>query len=191
MPKIGIRKTAVGFLLTKPNLEKSAVTEVEENLLEKLLADEFADDQQDILEQLYKKAKSDETWTSKAWDTFRTENAFWHIQGIITTAMFAVSSFFLIRTIAGAVAIESIVPTPVLSILILSGLGVSTYSLWALFTKRRAGKRRAALLLFMTYLYQLLYLSIVGEGTPLITITFLSLGGVAIALFSEWSRPSK
>jgi type II secretory pathway pseudopilin PulG len=79
----------------------------------------------------------------------------------------------------------------VLSILILSGLAVSTYSLWALFTKRRARKRRAALLLFMTYLYQLLYLSIVGEGTPLITITFLSLGGVAIALFSEWSRPSK
>jgi membrane-associated HD superfamily phosphohydrolase len=191
VPTIGIRKTATGYLLTKPNLEKTAVVSVEENLLDSLLVHEMEDSGQEILEQLYKKAKADETWYRRASNTFRTENAFWHIQGIITTTMFLVSSYFLIRTIAGAVAIESVVPTPLLSVLILIGLGVATYSFYALFTKRRARKRRAALFLFMVYLYQLFYLNIVGEGIPIVNITFVSLAAVSVALFSEWSRPSK
>jgi hypothetical protein len=191
MQRIGIRKTAGSFLLTKPNLEKSAVVSVDEKLLDILLEDEFAQNQQDILEQLYLRAEREQSRLSRIWSTFRTENAFWHIQGIISTAMFAVSSYFLIAISAGAVPVVSTVPTTILSLLIPLGLAVSSYSLWALFTKRRARKRRAALLLFMVYIFQLTYLNIIDDDTALINITFASLACVAVALFSEWSRPSR
>lgn len=191
MPLVGVRKTASEYMLTKPNSRKSAVCSVEENLLDRLLQDEFSEPSQEILGALYDDARAHETWGVRLWNTFRTENAFWHIQGVLSTAMFAISWYFLIASLAGAPNIGDSIPQSVLSALIAFGLSASSYSFYALFTKRRPRKRRAAMGLFLVYAYQLIYLNLAGQGTTLINITFLSLASVAIALFTEWSRPSR
>ena len=178
-------------MLTKPNSRKSAVVEVEENLLDKLLAEEFTEPSQAILGALYDDAKAKETWYSNAVNVFRTENVFWHIQGILSTAMWAVSAYFLITVAAGAETIGSSLPQGTLTALGWLGLVASSYSFYALFTRVRARKRRAALGLFVVYLNQLIYLNLAGQATTLINITFVSLAGVAVSLYSEWSRPSK
>lgn len=191
MPLVGVRKTASEYMLTRPNSRKSAVCAVEENLLDKLLQDEFSEPSQEILGALYDDARAHETWGVRLWNVFRTENAFWHIQGVLTTAMFAISWYFLVAQLAGAPTIGDTISKTILDVLIVFGITASSYSFYALFSKRRVRKRRAAMGLFLVYTYQLLYLNLAGQGTTLINITFLSLAGVAVALFTEWSRPSR
>jgi hypothetical protein len=191
VPVVGVAKTAQEFMLTKPNSRKSAVVEIEENLLDRLLQDEFSEPSQEILGALYDDARAHETWGVRLWNVFRTENAFWHIQVVLTTAMFAISWYFLVAQLAGVESFGSNVPPRILDVLIAFGIAASSYSFYALFTKRRPRKRRAAMGLFLVYLYQLIYLNLAGQGTTLINITFLSLASVAVALFTEWSRPSK
>jgi hypothetical protein len=191
MPRVGILKTAQGFALTQANSRKSAVVSLDENLLEKLLANEAGQNEQELLGQLYGKARREETPWSKFKIQFFTETAFWHIHGILATALFLISTFFAVGLSVGAVPAKTDAPTILLIVLVVTAYATSIYSLIGLFTGVRVRKARAALSLFMWYLYLLVYLTLTDGINETLTITLLSLAGVAVVLFTEWSRPTE
>jgi hypothetical protein len=191
MPRVGILKTAQGFALTQPTSRKSAVVSLDENLLESLLANEAGQNEQAILGELYGKARREETAWSKFKTQFYTETAFWHIHGILATALFLISTFFAVGLAAGAVPARTDAPTFLLIGLVVSAYATSIYSLVGLFTGCRVRKARAALGLFMWYLYLLVYLTLTDGVNETLSITLLSLAGVAVVLYTEWSRPTE
>src|SRR6478752_478230 len=179
MPRVGILQTAAGFALTQPTSEKSAVVEIDENLLENLLADEDSETAQEILGVLYATSKSCETWWTRLKTIFVTENAFWHIHGILVSALTLISTFFLTAILAGAVPVEGNSSTLLLFTLVTLSYGASGYGFYALLTRKRMRKRRSALFIFMLFMYLTIFLTLKDGVSETLIITLLSLAGVA------------
>lgn len=170
--------------MTTGGTAKSHTAEIPEDVLRAVENNPWSNESQGYLKAAYAAAGDHMT----AWKILRTENPLWHIQGIISTATLF---FALAYPVGRALNLGGAPYEPIVEALIfeVAALVVSTFSLIALFTRKKKLKSAAALGLFSLYTYFITYYLIEGIENWfqfITTVAFTMMSGV---LYIRWNLP--
>jgi predicted membrane channel-forming protein YqfA (hemolysin III family) len=157
---------------------------VPEELMAQVEGDPTTETSQSLLRPLYESAG----WTNQLWSIFRTENAFWHIQGIITTATLFFAIVFPIGRVLGWGLQGPFLPVNDVRLFAFIAIGTSLFSFYALIKRKRPLKKRAAWGLFTGYLFYLLYFIIEGIPNVFQFLTTIAFAWISLVLYREWSK---
>lgn len=194
MMRVGIAETKNGFRIVPLNSEKSASVKLRKNLLEKLLENQETFEAQTIMKSLHDNTghstRGFRGFFVRLKDLIKTENAFWHIHGIIATATVFYSGLFFWAA-AQNEAVEQYLPLAQGYQFAILNLVIGLYGLYALYSKRRVLKRRSAFSLSVSYMFYVVYFAISGFDSEFQTGTTLAFLAISLVLYFEWSKPSK
>lgn len=157
---------------------------VPEEIKAQVEGDPLSETSQSLLRPLYDSAG----WKNDLWNIFRTENAFWHIQGIITTATLFFAILYPIGQALGWELQGPYLPVSRTMFLAFVAIGTSCFSFYALFKRKRPLKKRAAWMLFTGYTFFLLFFIIEGIPNVFQFLTTVAFTLISMVLYREWSR---
>lgn len=184
MPYVGIFKRGSNYALTEPHSHNSETVWFSDSILEEIIRDQPG--HQGDLFKAY--TEHNTGFWNNLWSIFRTENAFWHIHGVITTATLFFAVVYPLAALTGVQLNEPYLPPSEISFFAGIALGSSLFSFYALYRRKRQLKRRAALWLFTTYIFFLSFFIIKGIPNVYQFLTTLAFALILAVLHNEWSK---
>jgi hypothetical protein len=184
MPYVGIHRRAGAFHPTEPHAANSETVWFSDTVMDAIMENPAG--HQDILCEAY---ETNHTGFFKdLWSIFRTENAYWHIHGIIATSTLFFAIVYPIGLYLGLDVEGPYLPPATVGFLAAAAVGTSLFSFYALYRRVRRIKKAAALYLFTNYLFFISFFIIEGVPNVFQFITTVAFAMILAVVHREWSR---